>query len=236
MTVPDDADDALQAHRLGGGERRRVGREHALRDAVVIAQVDEEQLAVVALAMHPAGKPDGLPDVLRAQGRRTCASGSGLNDSTDSRGSRGQGRSVLGSGLRCIRASTYAAAPARGTVSCAPLRRSLMLTCRSPARRRQRSRRTGMCRGRGVLELLAELVRLRIHVHAQSAAPQLGRQRQRIARESSFQTSPSRPHGLARPPRGNICRSVITTMMRSRPSEKPQAGTSRPRNMPTRLS
>jgi hypothetical protein len=35
---------------------------------------------------------------------------------------------------------------------------------------------------------------------------------------------------------GNIPRSVMTTMMRSSPSEKPQAGTSRPRNMPTRLS
>ena len=34
------------------------GREDALRDAVVVAQVDEQQVAVIALAMHPAGQRD----------------------------------------------------------------------------------------------------------------------------------------------------------------------------------
>ena len=45
----------------------RVRREHALRDAVVIAQVDEQELAVIALAMHPAGELHRLADVLGAQ-------------------------------------------------------------------------------------------------------------------------------------------------------------------------
>ena len=54
-------------HGLGGLERLGVGREHDLRDAVVIAQVDEQQIAVVALAMDPAGDTDVLADVLGTQ-------------------------------------------------------------------------------------------------------------------------------------------------------------------------
>ena len=61
------ADDALELDGFGGLERVRVGREHDLRDAVVIAQVDEQQIAVVALAMHPAGDTDVLPDMLGTQ-------------------------------------------------------------------------------------------------------------------------------------------------------------------------
>ena len=61
------ADHALQLHGLGGLERVGVGREHDLRHAVVIAQVDEQQMAVVALAVHPAGDADVLPHVLGPQ-------------------------------------------------------------------------------------------------------------------------------------------------------------------------
>ena len=38
-------------------EERMLGLEHDLGDAVVVAQVDEQQLAVVALAVHPARQP-----------------------------------------------------------------------------------------------------------------------------------------------------------------------------------
>jgi hypothetical protein len=34
----------------------------------MITQVDEEQVAVIALAMHPSREPDGLADVAGAQG------------------------------------------------------------------------------------------------------------------------------------------------------------------------
>ena len=61
------ADHAFQLHGLGGFERVGVGREHDLRHAVVIAQVDEQQIAVVALAMHPAGDADVLPHMLGAE-------------------------------------------------------------------------------------------------------------------------------------------------------------------------
>ena len=36
-----DVDDAFESDRLGNLERRRVGREHALGDAIVISKVDE---------------------------------------------------------------------------------------------------------------------------------------------------------------------------------------------------
>ena len=36
-------------------------------DAVVVAQVDEQQIAVIALAVHPAGEPDRLADIGVAQ-------------------------------------------------------------------------------------------------------------------------------------------------------------------------
>ena len=49
-----DGDHAFRAHRVGRGEGRGAGGEHALGDAVMVAQVDEQQAAVVALGMHPA--------------------------------------------------------------------------------------------------------------------------------------------------------------------------------------
>ena len=48
-------------------ERRRVRVGDDLRDPVMVAKVDEQQMAVVALAMHPARQADGLTDVAGAQ-------------------------------------------------------------------------------------------------------------------------------------------------------------------------
>ena len=67
ITLPDTVITLSSFDGFGGLERVRVGREHALRHAVVIAQIDEQQIAVVALAMHPAGNPDLLSDVLGAE-------------------------------------------------------------------------------------------------------------------------------------------------------------------------
>ena len=62
-----DPDHPLGAHLLrrieGGGIR--IG--HHLGQAVVVAEVDEQQSAVVADAVHPAGEADGLADVLGAE-------------------------------------------------------------------------------------------------------------------------------------------------------------------------
>ena len=49
-----DADHPLGAHRLGNLEGGAVGVGNHLGQAVVVAQVDEQQAAVVAHAMHPA--------------------------------------------------------------------------------------------------------------------------------------------------------------------------------------
>ncbi len=65
-----DGDHAFRSHRIGGGKRRGAGREHALGDAVMITQVDEQQPAVVALGVHPARQAGGLPGVCRRAARR----------------------------------------------------------------------------------------------------------------------------------------------------------------------
>ena len=44
-------------------ERGVLNIGHALRDAVVIAQVDEHELAVVAPTVDPSGQANGLPDM-----------------------------------------------------------------------------------------------------------------------------------------------------------------------------
>ena len=49
-----DGDDAFEPQRVDRGEERRRHVDDALRDAVMIAQIDEQQLAVVALAVDPA--------------------------------------------------------------------------------------------------------------------------------------------------------------------------------------
>ena len=59
-----DADDELVAQALGRGEgRRTVGVADDLDEAFAIAQVDEDDAAVVAAAMDPAHQRDGLAEV-----------------------------------------------------------------------------------------------------------------------------------------------------------------------------
>ena len=62
-----DRDHALGAHRLGGLEDRAARVHHHLGHAVVIAQVDEQQIAVVALALDPARQAGFLADILRPE-------------------------------------------------------------------------------------------------------------------------------------------------------------------------
>ena len=53
--------------RLGLLEGRRMRIGHDLGQAVMVAQVDEQQPAMVAHAMHPARQAHGLADILFAQ-------------------------------------------------------------------------------------------------------------------------------------------------------------------------
>ena len=48
---------------LDGAEEAAARVDDDLREAVVVAEVDEEDAAVVAEAEHPAGEPDGLARV-----------------------------------------------------------------------------------------------------------------------------------------------------------------------------
>ena len=57
-----DPDHAFRAHRLRLGEGRGTRIEHALGHAVMVAQVDEQQAAVVADAVAPTGEAHGLAD------------------------------------------------------------------------------------------------------------------------------------------------------------------------------
>ena len=55
----------LQPLRLLEGRRMRVG--HGLGQAVMVAEIDEQQPAMIAQAMHPARQSHGLADILFAQ-------------------------------------------------------------------------------------------------------------------------------------------------------------------------
>src|SRR5690606_6437384 len=62
-----DADHPFRAYLLDRLESRAVRVGDALGDAVVIAQVDEQQTAVVAHSVHPARQSGSLADIGLAQ-------------------------------------------------------------------------------------------------------------------------------------------------------------------------
>ena len=62
-----DRHHAFGTHPFDTREQRTRNVDHALRQAIVVAQVDEQQVPVVALAMDPAGQANGLADVGFAQ-------------------------------------------------------------------------------------------------------------------------------------------------------------------------
>ena len=67
--LADRRDDVFRAHVLGFGMAfgRKVLIQHNLRNAVAIAQVEEDEVAVIAPAIHPTHQRDGLAGVGRAQ-------------------------------------------------------------------------------------------------------------------------------------------------------------------------
>ena len=64
-----DRQHELVAGPVGDGVsgRRLLGVHHDLRHAVAIAQIQEDEMAVVAAAMHPAGHADGAARVVGSQ-------------------------------------------------------------------------------------------------------------------------------------------------------------------------
>src|SRR5262249_56956995 len=63
------AHDELRPDRVSGlrGRRRPLGVDDELHDAGVVAQVDEDQAAVVATTRDPAGDRDSAADVVRPE-------------------------------------------------------------------------------------------------------------------------------------------------------------------------
>ena len=62
-----DGNHAFKLHRLCRFERFGLRREHALRNAVVVAEVDEEQVSMIPLSVHPTGETDVLAHVGQAE-------------------------------------------------------------------------------------------------------------------------------------------------------------------------
>ena len=62
----------LGAQLFGLGEGGRVGIDDALRDAVMVAQVDEQHAAMVADSMTPAGKADFFADMASRSSPQLC--------------------------------------------------------------------------------------------------------------------------------------------------------------------
>src|SRR5215470_15986415 len=62
-----DGDFALEPQRLGDPEERARAVEHALGDAIVVPEIEEQQVAVIALAVEPAREPGRDPGVLTAE-------------------------------------------------------------------------------------------------------------------------------------------------------------------------
>ncbi len=62
-----DAHHPFRAQLLCQLERLAIGIGHHLRDAVVVAQIDEQHATVVADAVAPARQPHGLADIAAAE-------------------------------------------------------------------------------------------------------------------------------------------------------------------------
>ena len=67
----------FRAHPFGGLEGRRVGIHHALRQAVMVPQVDEQHAPVVADAVAPAGEADASARRRTGGSPRRCGNGNG---------------------------------------------------------------------------------------------------------------------------------------------------------------
>ena len=65
--LPGHRDHALEAQRFGGLEQWARAVEHALRDSVVVPDVEKQQVAVIALPVEPAGQSNRATHVLAPQ-------------------------------------------------------------------------------------------------------------------------------------------------------------------------
>ena len=243
-TVPDDADDVLGAQPLGRGQQR--ARRRARRTCETPARSRMSMKSTPPRSRTRCTQPSSTTvaaDVARREARRRCVcdtSRLAVQPCSKVQGSRGSRLQWFRSVLRVDPDARRDPVRRRRPAARVPARRVCRsLTVTSPVARSSSPRiaTTGTPRLDGVLQRLLEL----------AAAP--GRRRRAAARarssaasasasprdSSSRQRRPSRPRRRATTLAGNISRSVMTTMIRSSPSEKPQAGTSRPRNMPDQV-
>ncbi len=62
-----DGDDAFRTNTLHSLEIRHIMFDHALGNPVMVAQIDKQQIAMIALAMNPARQADGFANITLAQ-------------------------------------------------------------------------------------------------------------------------------------------------------------------------
>jgi len=89
-----NCDDAFRAQALNDGESRKVRVEDALRQTIMIAQVDEHDATMVSAAVEPAGKFDRLTDIGLAK-FTACVAAIGVHNTLRSGGER---KAAFGSG------------------------------------------------------------------------------------------------------------------------------------------
>ena len=156
--APAHADHELRAQALGLGHQRLVVLvEDHLRDAGAIADVDEQQAAQVADAVHPSEQHDVGADVVGAQ----RAAGMGA----------GQIAELLSHVASVPRESPRPPRPGRRCSGSVPAR-FFTVTVPAAISSLPRMRDERNAAGISVLDLLADLVGVRVDEHAQAGGPQ----------------------------------------------------------------
>ena len=69
-----DADTPFRTYTFGGRKSRRIRIGDDLGQTVMVSQIDEQQTAMVAHTVYPAGQPDGFVDMIGAQGAASMRS------------------------------------------------------------------------------------------------------------------------------------------------------------------
>ena len=134
------------------------------------------------------------------------------------------------------RAASRAGSSPRGTACCSPVFISLMVTTPRARSSPPTTATRGIPAAAAYLNCFPSLSGSGYTSTRSAAVAQLGAPAAARRRRLRLRTGSRARRRAASTSDGNMPRSAITTRMRSRPSEKPQAGMSSPRNMPIRPS
>src|SRR5205823_12909384 len=204
-------DHTLESHGLRRRQRGAAGVEHALGQAVVVAQVDEEQPAVVALAMDPARQPHGAADVARAQLAARV-------------------RAIRGQGVAHLLGPLWGSPPWGCRGSCGRAR-AFGVGRRAGSSRVAYPQKPWVTRSSSCFFTFFRLTSK--DTRSPSTLKALAARTAPATSPPSSTSSATRRCGASAPaPAGSPPRSARIEIRRSKPIEKPEAGTSRPSSRP----